>query len=165
VEVGDLDTVPGIKLPSPPEDRVRYLEPEEIERLLAACRASRNRTLWHVVALALNTGMRQDEILGLEWTRVNLSTGVIALRRTASASQKGRKPRSLPMNDAVYQILVALQPEPSLRVGRVFRPGRGGSQIWTAWNTALRRAGIADFRFHDLRHHAGSRLMPGRRVA
>ena len=128
-------------------------------RLLDACRRSRNPALWHVFALALNTGMRQGEILGLEWDRINLSTATITLRRTTAATQKGRKRRGLPINDAVYQILIALQPDAEKSTGRLFRPGKSGSQIRTAWNTALRRAGITNFTFHGLRHTAASYLM------
>jgi integrase len=62
----------------------------------------------------------------------------------------------------VYEALVALEPEPEQRrQGRVFtrRDGAAWGQIRTAFTTAMRRAGIADFRFHDLRHTAASHMV------
>lgn len=155
-EIGDLDAVPVIKLPKKPDGRLRYLEEDEIARLLTACRDSRNRCLFPVVVLALNTGMRKGEILGLEWERIDLSSGRITLVRTKSG-----KPRGIPMNDAVYAALVELEPDAGRRTGRLFPNGndRRGSQIRVAFDFALKRAGIADCRFHDLRHTAASHLV------
>jgi len=155
-EVGDLDTVPSIKLPKKPEGRLRFLDPDEIGRLLAACAASRNHYLGAVVTLAVHTGMRKGEILGLEWERVNLSTARITLLQTKSG-----KPRGIPIGRAVYDTLVTLEPDPTRRQGRVFPNGndRRGSQIRTAFATALARASITGFRFHDLRHTAASHLV------
>ncbi|PYM44380.1 MAG: hypothetical protein DME16_21105 [Candidatus Rokuibacteriota bacterium] len=153
---GYLDQVPEIEMPKKPEGRQRYLEAEEITQLLTACAASRTRHLSAIVTLALNTGMGKAEILGLEWARVDLSTSRLTLYRTKSG-----KPRGIPINRAVYDALVALQPEPAQRQGLVFarRDGAAWGQIRTAFATALERAGIKAFRFHDLRHTAASHLV------
>jgi len=153
---GYLDQVPEIEMPKKPEGRQRYLEAEEITQLLTACAASRTRHLSAIVTLALNTGMRKAEILGLEWALVDLSTSRLTLYRTKSG-----KPRGIPINRAVYDALVALQPEPAQRQGLVFarRDGAAWGQIRTAFATALERAGIKAFRFHDLRHTAASHLV------
>ena len=65
-----------------PNGRVRFLSDEERTRLLAACRASENRSLYPVVVLALASGMRQGEILGLKWDHVDLNQGRITLYET-----------------------------------------------------------------------------------
>jgi integrase len=153
---GYLDTVPEVILPKAPKGRLRFLDVDEIGRLLDACRASRNRSLHAVVLLAIHTGMRKGELLGLEWERVDLSSARIRLDRTKSG-----EPRGVPINRDVYEALIALEPDPDRRRGRVFPAGndRRGSQIRTAFEAALTRAGITGFRFHDLRHTAASHLV------
>lgn len=100
--------------------------------------------------------MRKAEILGLEWARVDLSTSRLTLYRTKSG-----KPRGIPINRAVYDALVALEPEQTRRAGLVFarRDGAAWGQIRSAFAKALERAGIKGFRFHDLRHTAASHLV------
>jgi integrase len=153
---GYLATVPEIVLPKRPEGRLRYLEAEEIARLLDACRESRNPYLAAIVTIAVHTGMRKGEILGLEWERVDLATSRITLYQTKSG-----KPRGVPMNRAVYEALIALEPDPAKREGALFtrRNGSAWGQIRTAFERALDRAGIQGFRFHDLRHTAASHLV------
>jgi integrase len=153
---GYITTVPEIVLPKRPEGRLRYLDAAEIGKLVKACRESRNRYLGAAVVLALHTGMRKGEILGLEWERVDLSTARLTLVQTKSG-----KPRGIPMGGAVYEALIALQPDATRRVGRLFPTGndRRGSQIRKAFEKAMTRAGITGFRFHDLRHTAASHLV------
>lgn len=76
-EWGYLANVPKVKLPKRSEGRFRYLQSDEIARLLEACPESRNPHLGAIVVIALNTGMRRGEILGLEWDRVDLATARI----------------------------------------------------------------------------------------
>jgi integrase len=139
-----------------PGGRQRYLEEEEITRLLDACRRSRNPYLTAIVTVALNTGMRKGEILGLAWESVDLSTSRLTLYRTKSG-----KPRGVPINRSVYDVLVALEPDAEQRAGLVFH--RSGARAWgqirTAFTTALDRAGIKGFRFHDLLHTAASHMV------
>jgi len=92
--------------------------------------------------------MRQGEILGLAWERVDFARGVLRLEQTKS----GRR-REIPMNQAVYDALSALQGPKT--EGPVFRKRDGGGKwgsIRTAFEGACREAKIDDFRFHDLRH-------------
>jgi integrase len=153
---GYVDHVPDVVLPKRPAGRLRYLEAPELERLLGACRESRNPYLTTIVMLAVHTGMRKGEILGLEWMRVDLSSARITLYQTKSG-----KPRGLPINRAVYEALIALTPEAARRTGPLFprRSGTAWGQIRTAFERALDRAGIKGFRFHDLRHTAASHLV------
>ena len=83
--------------------------------------------------LALETGMRFSEVIGLVWERIDMSRGVIRLERTKS----GRR-REVPMRQAVYDLLAAM-PEP--REGRLW-PDQG---IRTAFENAVEAAGLEDF--------------------
>ena len=146
---GYLDQAPEIEMPKKPEGRRRYLEEDEIQRLLIACAESKNPYLYAIVTIALNTGMRKQEILGLEWERLDLSRGTITLYKTKSG-----KPRGIPMLRSVYDVLIAAGLDPERRIGLVFarRDGAAWGQVRTAFTNALTKAKIPDFRFHDLRH-------------
>ena len=87
---------------------------------------------------------------------MDLSTSRLTLYRTKSG-----KPRGSPINRAVYDALVALEPDQARRVGLGFkrRDGAAWGQIRTAFTKALERADIKAFRFHDLRHTAASHLV------
>jgi len=76
----------------------------------------RSPYLYPVVVIALNTGMRLGEILGLEWDRVDFSRGVLQLERTRNGTR-----REIPMNQAVYDVLSALPKSGS----RLFRGSAG----------------------------------------
>jgi integrase len=70
-----IEVVPRIRLEKEPQGRLRWLTQEEITRLLEAAAKSRNKELCGAVILALNTGLRLGELLGLTWDRVDLSNG------------------------------------------------------------------------------------------
>lgn len=124
-------------------ERDRWLSKEEADRLLAVCPPH----LAAVVQFALSTGCRAREILGLEWSRVDLK------RQTAWINQtKNGTPRGVPLNKSALLVL-------QQQVGKhpQFCFTYEGSPIRynitnSAWITALKRAGLEDFRFHDLRH-------------
>jgi integrase len=143
--------VPEIDMLKEPEGRLRFLTEEEAVRLLDACSESRNPYLPAIVTVALHTGLRKGEILGLTWDRVDFSRGVVRVTRT-----KNGRSREIPMDQDVYEALSGLKGRQD--IGLVFARQDGGAwgQIRTAFAVALRRAGIEDFRFHDLRHTAAS---------
>ncbi|HSL05557.1 MAG TPA: site-specific integrase [Nitrospiraceae bacterium] len=162
---GYLDRVPEIELPKAPNGRTRYLTEGEITKLLAACAQSRNPHLTAIVTLALNTGMRKGEILGLTWERVELDKDLGFNARITLYETKNGEPRGVPLNTAAGAALSALESDLHKRIGRVFkrRDGSAWGQIRTGFETAVERAGLSDFRFHDLRHTAASHLaMRGR---
>jgi integrase len=146
-EWGHTEKAPRIRLAKEPEHRVRWLEPNEETALLVACKESRNADLVDVVRVALETGMRRREITELQWPQVDLTRGVLRLEHTKS----GRR-REVPMRQEVYAIFAAM-PEP--RLGRVW-PDR---RIRKAFENAVERAGLTNFRFHDCRHHFASWFM------
>jgi integrase len=141
-----LEAVPRIRLEKEPQGRIRWLEPDEEVRLLGACAKSQNKELLAIVTVALETGVRKGELLGLTWDRVDLSRGVIRLEVTKSG-----KRREVPMRQAVYDVLAAI-PEKE-REGRVWR----SANIRTAFERAVAAAKLdAPFHFHDCRHHFAS---------
>jgi integrase len=135
-----IESVPRIRLEKEPQGRLRWLTQEQITRLLEACAKSKNKELGGAVIIALNTGLRRGELLGLTWERVDLSRGVLQLELTKS----GRR-REVPMNDDSYRALVGLGPKAT---GRVFRT----RYIQTACNNAVAAAKLDDVNFHTLRH-------------
>jgi integrase len=138
-----LAVVPTVRLEDEPEGRLRWLTPEEANRLLAAARESRNPDLADLIEVSLFTGLRQSEALGLAWERVDRSRGVLLLEVTKS----GRR-RQVPLNEAADAVLARRGPKDE---GLVFR-----SSNWdhyrTAWDFAVRRAKLTDLHWHDLRH-------------
>jgi len=142
-----LATVPKIRLEDEPEGRIRWLESDEEVRLLAACRKSKNKELLAVVTVAMETGLRRGELLGLTWERIDMTRGVIRLELTKS----GRR-REVPMRQTVYDLLAQL---PGAREGRVFKT----RSVRTAFENAVAEAGIENLHFHDLRHHFASQFV------
>jgi len=155
-EWGYVEKVPRIRLAPEPQGRLRFLSEEELARLLAAseAKASKSPVLLPIVTVAVNTGMRKGEVLGLAWERVDFARGVLRLEQTKS----GRR-REIPMNQAVDEALSQLA-GPKLE-GLVFRKGDGSrwGSIRTAFERACREAKIEAFRFHDLRHTFASHFM------
>lgn len=144
----ELGKLPVFKM-AKEEGKERFLSPEEITRLLAACGQSTNTRLLAMVTVALHTGLRKGELLGLRWEQVDFSRGVIALgRRTKSG-----KGRDVPTNQAVYAALAPLRADAGGQdaTGRVWGTLM---KIDTAYHTALTRAKILDpdVNFHTLRH-------------
>lgn len=135
--------------------RKRYLSDEERDRLLEACRASQNRYLFTIVVVAIATGMRKDEILSLTWENVNLDRGLAFLHDT-----KNSETRAVALTGFALELLAELQHHRSNASRFVFAsPNQDRPiDIRSAWEKARDRAGLHDFRFHDLRHTTGSYL-------
>ena len=138
-----------------PKGRVRYLSDDERERLLQACADSDNPNLHTIAVLALSTAMRKNEIMTLTWGDVDLERQLITLEETKNGER-----RSVPLVGRAHQLVKTLAKECKGPCELLF-PGKNPSkpiEIKKAWYTALRRSGIKDFRFHDLRHSAASYL-------
>lgn len=134
--------------------RDRWLTTEEEERLLKVC------PLWlrELVIFALNTGMRLGEIISLEWKGVNL------FRRTVTIfNSKNKEPRTIPINETVFEMLKNKAKVKSIKTNLVFYSDNHTMLLKTsvdhAFQAALKRVGIKDFRFHDLRHTFATRLV------
>jgi integrase len=138
-----LESTPTVRLEDEPEGRLRWLTPEEANRLLAAARESRNVDLADLIELSLFTGLRQAEALELTWDRVDRSRGVLLLEVTKS----GRR-RQIPLNEAADAVLARRGPKED---GLVFR-SNNWDRYRTAWERAVKRAKLPDLHWHDLRH-------------
>ena len=138
-----LKGVPKIRMLKEPRRRVRFLRREEADRLIEAL----PEHMKPIVEFALATGCRAGEILGLEWSRVDLDRKVAWLDHGTTKSGDGR---GIPLNaDAVAALESTRGQHP--RWCFTFA-GKRIQQSSTAWDKAKQRAGIEDFRFHDLRH-------------
>lgn len=138
-----------------PHGRVRFLSDDERTRLLDACKQSESAYLYILVVLALSTGARKMEILSLKWQDVDLPRGVITLHETKNGER-----RALTLTSLALELMLQHAKVRRLHCDFVF-PAHSLKKpidITTPWETALKRAEIKDFRFHDLRHSAASYL-------
>jgi len=135
-------------------ERVRYLTEEEEPRLKAVFPEEH----WSKVEIAHNTGLRRGEQFNLRWSDVDFHSRTIAIRIPKSGEREYVK-----MNNRVIEILRGL---PSRLKGEWVFPSKTGKTPLNANNfvnrvfePALEEAKISDFRWHDLRHTFGSRLI------
>jgi integrase len=133
-----------------PPGRVRYLSELEIRRLLQHC----TEHIKPIIIMALHTGMRKGEILSLKWSDIDMHNRTITIRKT-----KNNEVRILPINNALYRILKVMWQQLDNQYVFSNTEGKPYSDIKVGFRAALRRAGIKDFRFHDLRHTFASRLV------
>ncbi len=146
---------PVSRVPREKEDneRDRWLTRDEVDILLG------NSPVWlhDIISFALNTGLRQDELLSLEWNRVNLFRKTILIQRT-----KNGKPKTLPLNMVALDVLNRRSKLTSIKNGLVFFNRNGkkihDSNLRNSFYRVMRKAGIKDFRWHDLRHTFATRL-------
>ena len=131
--------------------RLRFLTIEECQTLIDCCAPH----LKPIVTVALHTGMRRGEILGLRWEQVDLKHGFILLDVTKNGSR-----REIPIDNTLEEMFNRLpRGLESVYVFTDPRTGEPYKSVQTSFETALRKAEIRDFRFHDLRHTFASHLV------
>ena len=132
----------------------RWLTANEEERLMAAS----SPWLREIMVFALHTGMRQGEILNLQWQDVDFVRGVLMVMQSKNGTR-----RTIPLNAIVYELLAAKQATTRATRGSVFTTPRGHElhvrYLAREFCEARDRAGIPDFRFHDMRHTFATRLV------
>jgi integrase len=152
VEWGYLKVNPlgSVKFLKEPPGRLRYLTREETDALIAACPLH----LRPIVVVALHTGMRKGEVLGLTWQNIDFGASTITVHHT-----KNNEPKVIPMNQTLREELQRLPRH--LHSAYVFCnvQGQPYDEVKRSFKTACRKAGIEDFRFHDLRHTFASYLV------
>lgn len=145
----------GVPMRKEPRGRVRFLSDAERVALLDACKASSWERLHLFILLALTTGARRSELLGLRWKDLDIPSGVAMLHDT-----KNGEDRVLPLVGEALAELRAL-PRPLDGEVRVF-PARSNpyaaKDIKWVFTAAVRAAGIENFRLHDCRHSCASYL-------
>lgn len=162
VEWGMLETSPlkkGKRLMFKEDNhRLRFLTEAEIEALLTASDDLKiySPYLRPLVETALLTGMRRGELLSLKWEQIR--NGFIYLEAAMVKSGKGRQ---IPINDRLAEVLKEVRRGNQLKSEYVFCDAQGKRflQVKRSFASACRRAGVEDFRFHDLRHTFASRLV------
>jgi len=142
--------VKGIKFFKENNARLRFLEKEEITKLLANC----NEAIKPIVIVALNTGMRRGEIMGLKWRDIDFKRGIIHLYNT-----KNSEKRELPMNEAVKNTLIGVRKHPESELVFTKKNGESYGDFKKSFLKALEKSDIKDFRFHDCRHTFASHLV------
>lgn len=139
-----LNRTPSVRMLPEAKRRIRWLTREEADRLLQALPA-------HLAAMArfsLATGLREKNVTRLEWSQVDLARRMAWVHPDQS---KARKPIAVPLNREAVLVLRGEQGKHSLWVF-TYRGQPVNKANTRAWRRALNRAGIEDFRWHDLRH-------------
>ncbi len=131
--------------------RLRFLSSEECQALIKAC----DTHLRPMVITALNTGMRRGEIFNFRWDQADLKHGFILI-----GIIKNGERREIPINETLSQTLGSLPRH--ITNSYVFWHGKEGQpyrDVKESFNSTVKRAGIKDFKFHDLRHTFASHLV------
>ena len=140
--------VKKVKFEKENNSRTRFLEKEELKALLDNC----HPVLRAIVLVAVNTGMRREEIRTLKWRDVDFQRGFATLYRT-----KNGEIRNVPLNQTAKETLMAVPKHPSSPY--IFCNSKGNLYNFRAsFMKALKNAKINNFKFHDLRHTAASYL-------
>lgn len=128
--------------------RVRFLMPDEVQKLLSNCVDH----LKLIVTVAVHTGMRKGELFGLKWEQVNFEQGIITLCDTKNGER-----RDIPMDETVRTTLKGIERKSE----HVFCHEEGGAfvRMQRSFEAAVKKSGIEDFRFHDLRHTFASNMV------
>ena len=158
-EWGWIDDSPMRKVTKPKESRgrVRFLSDDERARLLKGCKESSNAYLYPAVVLALSTGMRSGEIMGLTWDVVDLNRGRAILHETKNGER-----RAVAITGHALEVVKEMSKVRRIDSNLLFpskeNPPQKPIDLRAPWLAALKKADIQDFKFHDLRHSAASYL-------
>jgi integrase len=169
-------------LVDPPRNRhfeITTLSPEQARAFLDAAAGHRLEALY---VLAVTTGMRQGELLGLRWRDVDVDAGTLQIRGSMQATQEGLRIMEPKTAGSRRRVALSKQPIDALRRHRVaqaeerFRMGAGwedaelvfateagrpitASGLRRSYEPLLKRAGLPRMRFHDLRHTSATLLL------
>lgn len=150
IEWGYCDTNPvtNVRKPKPSPGRERRISPREERQILRYAHEHPNRELKAIFVLAIETAMRQGELLKMSWEYVNIKSRVVRLPDTKNGTI-----RDVPLSLRARDILVGLGQKSS---GKVFSYTSNGFK--STWRFMMKKLGIENLHFHDARHEAASRL-------
>ncbi len=145
-EVDKLKELPG---------RDRSLTKEEMDKLLAACKASKNPHLFTIVMIGISCGARRSEIQFMKWADVSEDTTRITLPKT-----KNGEVRSAHLTGIASEIVKRMREKRNASDYLFPSPKDPNRPIdfESAWRSALNTAEVKNFRFHDTRHTCASYL-------
>jgi integrase len=172
----------AVKAPTPTTKEMHPLSAEEARRLLEAARGDRLEALY---VLAIHTGMRRGELLGLKWSDVDLENARINIRRTLTRTDNGKRvtlgdPKTRKSRRAIRltpQAIEALRSHLERQLREIVEAGdlygdQGlvfTTEVGTPINPSnlrqrsfaplLKKAGLPRIRFHDLRHTCATLLL------
>ncbi|HHB1475236.1 TPA: integrase [Yersinia enterocolitica] len=159
-----IEKAPEIKVPQVRNKRVRWLTPKEAQRLVDEC----PEPLKSTVIFALATGLRRSNIIDLEWQQIDMQRKVAWINPEDSKSGKAI---GVALNNTACKVLraqlgkhhkwVFVHTEARTRQDGTLTPAVRKMRVDSnsSWRLALKRAGIENFRFHDLRHTWASWLV------
>ncbi len=155
-ETPGIQSNPASAVPLMPEDnrRERYLSAEEAQRLYEAVCKSDNPMLKFIVPALVLTGARKREVLDARWEDFDFERRIWRIPVT-----KLGRPRHVPMSDGLIRLLDSVPRYPCPWVFPNPKTLRPFVAIHYGWDTARKRAGLADVRIHDLRHSFASLLI------
>jgi integrase len=132
----------------------RYLSKDEAQRIFEAVRASENTMLQYIVPMLILTGARKREVLDARWQDFDLEHSQWRIPTTKSG-----RPRYVPLSDGVLELLTHLRYREEGWVFANPKTGKPFVSVFISWNSARKKAGLADVRMHDLRHSFASFLV------
>ncbi len=149
-----VDLIKRIKVKVPPPTAVRRIDNDDLQQFFDGCRTgTRNMIIAPVVRFALETALRKQELVDLQWEWVDFERGFIHANKTKSGYA-----RRIPMSPIARELLELLSKRVTVTTGdkptgSVF--GMSARAITLSFVRIKKRAGT-NFRFHDLRHEAVS---------
>lgn len=139
----------AVKMFKENNQRLRFLEKEEIDKLLGNCCDH----LRPIVIVALNTGMRKGEILKLKWRDVDIQHKIITILDTKNCEK-----RYVAMNNVVVRTIISVPKNKNSAYIFCNQDGEPYGDIKKSWLTAIAKSNIINFHFHDLRHTFAAQL-------
>ncbi|MDA9671094.1 site-specific integrase [bacterium] len=139
--------VDSIRIPNGIKRRERRLNGGEYELLREVAQHCKNLLIWPMIDFAIETAMRRSEILSLRWENIDREYTIATLPDTKNGSK-----REVPLTTKAKQLLGSLSKQEEY----VFPTS--DCAVRHTWDRLVRRAGIKNLRFHDLRHEAVSRF-------
>lgn len=170
VEWDMLEKNPASKVPLFNVDNKveHYLDDDQLQRLLTVLRSPDSpRNVCLIALFLLSTGARLNEALQAKWSQIDRRTRVW---RIPAAVSKSGKVRVVPLNDSALEVLGQLETEGkfdhlfvnsriSTKTGKEVGTGKPYTTIMKVWSRLRLKAGLPQFRIHDLRHQYASFLV------
>lgn len=148
----EINPCKGIKKLKENNEITRYLTAEEEKRLYAVLPAH----IEPIVTCALQTGLRRSNILNLRWEQIDFEYRFIEIEKQEN---KGHKQIRIPITNKLMDVFKRIGIKEHGYVFVNLETGKPYNTIRKSWSSALKAANIENFRFHDLRHTVGTRLI------